>query len=75
MAPKKETFEDYLKQVEEVVKNLESGKLGLEESIEKYEAGMGAIKKCYEILEAAEKKIQQLVKDKEGKTTLKDLAE
>lgn len=68
---KGEKFEDYLRQVEEAVQQLESGKLGLEESIDKYENGIKAIKKCYEILEAAEKKIQLLIKDKEGKLQAK----
>ncbi len=63
---KKETFEDYLRQVEETVKSLESGKLGLEESLAKYEAGVKAIKKCYEILGEVEKKIEILVKEKDG---------
>jgi exodeoxyribonuclease VII small subunit len=63
---RKERFEDYLKQVEEVVKALEGGKLGLEESIEKYETGMKALKQCYSILEQAEKKIELLVKEKDG---------
>jgi len=75
MSQKKETFEDHLKQVEDVVRNLESGKLGLEESIERYEQGMNALKKCYEILDAAEKKIQVLMKTKDGKVAAKDLAE
>jgi len=69
-APKK--FEDYLKQVEEAVKGLESGKLGLEESLEKYESGMKALKQCYSILDQAEKKIQLLVKEKDGGLTAKD---
>lgn len=68
---KGEKFEDYLRQVEEAVRQLESGKLGLEESIDKYENGIKAIKKCYEILEAAEKKIQLLIKDKEGRLQAK----
>lgn len=67
MAAKKETFEDHLKQVEDVVRALESGKLGLEESIERYEIGIRAIKECYKILEAAEKKIQILAKERDGK--------
>jgi exodeoxyribonuclease VII small subunit len=65
MAAKKETFEDHLRQVEETVKALESGKLGLEESIDKYEAGIKAIKECYKILETAEKKIHTLAKDRD----------
>jgi exodeoxyribonuclease VII small subunit len=62
-APK---FEDFLKQVEEAVRSLESGNLGLEESIGRYESGMTALKRCYEILEQAEKKIEQLVRQKDG---------
>lgn len=69
---KKEKFEDLLKQVEESVRGLESGKLGLEESLDKYEAGMKALKQCYTILEQAEKKIQLLVKEKDGALTGKD---
>jgi exodeoxyribonuclease VII small subunit len=69
---KKETFEVYLRQVEETVKSLEGGKLGLEESIEKYETGIKALRQCYGILEQAEKKIQLLVKEKDGSLSAKD---
>jgi exodeoxyribonuclease VII small subunit len=69
---KKETFEVYLRQVEDTVKSLEGGKLGLEESIEKYETGIKALRQCYAILEQAEKKIQLLVKEKDGSLTAKD---
>jgi len=70
---KKERFEDQLMLVEEVVKSLESGKLGLEESLEKYEAGIAALRSCYRILEEAERKIQVLVKEKDGALTARDL--
>ncbi|HEX7900630.1 MAG TPA: exodeoxyribonuclease VII small subunit [Planctomycetota bacterium] len=71
-AVKKEKFEDHLRQVEETVKALEGGKLGLEESIEKYEVGVKALRQCYAILEQAEKKIQLLVKEKDGSLAAKD---
>jgi exodeoxyribonuclease VII small subunit len=69
---KKEKFEDYLKQVEEAVKSLEGGKLQLEDSIEKYETGIKALRQCYTILDQAEKKIQLLVKEKDGSISTKD---
>jgi exodeoxyribonuclease VII small subunit len=69
---RKEKFEDHLRQVEEAVKALEGGKLGLEESIDKYETGMKALRQCYAILEQAEKKIQLLVKEKDGALGAKD---
>ena len=69
---KKETFETYLSQVSEAVGALESGKLKLEESIEKYESGIKALRQCYIILEQAEKRIQLLVKEKDGSLSAKD---
>jgi exodeoxyribonuclease VII small subunit len=71
-AAKKEKFEDHLRQVEEAVRALEGGKLGLEESIERYEAGVKALRQCYEVLQQAEKKIQLLVKEKDGTLGSKD---
>jgi exodeoxyribonuclease VII small subunit len=69
---KKEKFEDYLGQVDAAVKALEGGKLQLEDSIEKYESGIKALRQCYIILDQAEKKIQLLVKEKDGSLTAKD---
>jgi exodeoxyribonuclease VII small subunit len=74
MNAKKEKFEDYLRIVEDVVKNLEGGKLGLEESIDKYEQGIKALRKCYEILETAEKRIEVLIKEK-GETKIEEFKE
>ena len=69
---KKESFETYLTQVDEAVKALEGGKLKLEDSIEKYETGIKALRQCYSILDQAEKKIQLLVKEKDGTLSAKD---
>jgi len=63
---KKERFEDYLAQVENIVSELEEGNVDLEKSLEKYEAGIKALKKCYEILSAMEKKIEVLTRDEKG---------
>lgn len=65
-------FEQHLQEVEQAVKSLEGGKLGLEESIEKYEQGIKALKECYGILERAEKKIQMLVREKDGTLAARD---
>lgn len=63
---KKELFEDYLTQLEKIVAELEEGNLSLEESLNRYETGIKALKKCYEILDNMEKKIEMLVKDEKG---------
>lgn len=57
---KKDRFEDHLKTVEEAVRALESGKLDLEESLEKYEKGVAALRRCYEILAEAERRLEEV---------------
>ncbi|QEG35024.1 exodeoxyribonuclease VII small subunit [Bythopirellula goksoeyrii] len=57
--PKQEqpVFEQSLKELEAIVGKLESGKLGLEESLEHYESGMRHLKQCNELLRSAERRI------------------
>ena len=55
-------FEENMEQLEKIAKELESGKLNLDDSIKKFEEGMNLSKKCNEILEEAEKKITILTK-------------
>lgn len=62
MAKEKLTFEQALEKLEEIVTQIEDGKIPLEESIEKYARGIELIKQCRVILDSAEKKIQILSK-------------
>lgn len=66
MAKKKPSFEDALKQLEEITERIEKGEIGLEESIAQYERGMGLVKQCRDILTKAEHKIQQLQEKSDG---------
>ena len=66
MAKKKQTFEQALKKLEEIVEKIESGQIGLEESITEYEKGIKLVKQCRAILQAAEKKVQMLVRSDDG---------
>jgi len=60
MAKRKLSFEEALKQLEAIAEQIEQGKVGLEESIARYEQGMALVRQCREILSRAEHKIQQL---------------
>jgi exodeoxyribonuclease VII small subunit len=71
--PKK--FEEAVKELERVVERLESGELSLEESLAAFEAGVGLVKYCNQKLTDVERKIEVLVKDKEGKLQLKPFAD
>ncbi|MFY9269468.1 MAG: exodeoxyribonuclease VII small subunit [Candidatus Manganitrophaceae bacterium] len=60
-------FEEALSRLEEAVKTLEKGNLPLEESLKVFEEGIRLSKNCVKMLEEAEKKVEILVQDKEGK--------
>jgi exodeoxyribonuclease VII small subunit len=60
-------FEVALEDLEGVVEQLETGELALEESLVAFEKGVGLVKYCNQKLTEVEKKIELLVKDKEGK--------
>ena len=63
---KQVTFEEALEKLEAIVEDIEQGKIGLEESITKYEEGMGLIQHCRKVLADAEMKIQKLQADQQG---------
>ncbi len=66
MAKKPLKFEQALSRLEEIVTAIEQGEIGLEESIERYEEGMGLIRHCRTVLSEAELKIQKLQADADG---------
>jgi len=65
------TFESALGDLQQVVEQLEAGELSLEDSLDAFEKGVGLVKHCNHKLDEVEKKIEILVKDKEGKLRLK----
>ncbi len=60
------SFEQSLNELEKVVKELEAGDLPLERSLELFEKGMGLSDTCRKQLEAAETRVEVLLK-KDGK--------
>ena len=63
------TFEETLKQLENVVERLESGdSLTLDESLAAFEEGVRLTRLCRKTLEEAELRVQRLVEDGESET-------
>jgi len=62
----KPTFEIAMKQLEQIVQELESGNLSLEDSIKKFEEGIKLSKFCSAKLDETEKKITLLLRDQDG---------
>ena len=58
--------------LESIVEQMESGKLPLEELIQRYEEGMKLVKVCQERLASSEQKIEIIVRNNAGKVMVKD---
>ncbi len=63
---KKNSFESSIKELEIIVKELETGELPLEDAMKKFESGTKLYTYCNNLLDKAEKKISILVKDENG---------
>ncbi len=63
------TFEQALRELETVVRKLESGDVPLDDSIDLYERGEQLRKACQKRLDAAQARIEKIVSDAEGKPT------
>jgi exodeoxyribonuclease VII small subunit len=61
-----EKFETALKKLEEVVKKLEEGELCLEDSLKAFEEGVKQAAFCTGKLNEAEKRVELLLKQKDG---------
>lgn len=68
----KMTFETAMNQLEQIVNELESGKLSLEDSIKKFEEGVKLSKFCSAKLDETEKKITLLLKGQDGNIVEKE---
>lgn len=54
------SFEESLHELESIVAELESGKLGLSDALGRYEEGVKHLKSCHQLLERVERKIELL---------------
>ncbi len=60
-------FEDALARLETIVTELERGDLPLNDSLKMFEEGIKLSKTCLKMLDDAERKVEIMVQDKDGK--------
>ena len=65
MAKKVKNYKELTEHLEEVLNELESGELSVEESMKKYEEGVSLTKELLQILEKAEAKVKMIQSDEE----------
>ncbi len=64
------SFEQAMKNLEEIVEMLESGSLELEESLRLFEEGITLSRHCQKLLQQAEGRIQRLIENENGELVL-----
>jgi exodeoxyribonuclease VII small subunit len=64
------SFETSLAALEKIVRELEKGELPLEESLELFEQGVRLSRECQERLNQAERRIEVLLRDTDGRPVL-----
>ncbi len=69
------SFEESLKELEQIVTQLEEGDLELEESLKLFEDGVRLSRECRERLTAAERRIEVLMKESDGSLGLQSIDE
>lgn len=62
----KQTFENAMNKLEQIVKELESSDLPLEKAIKKFEEGVQLSKFCSDKLDETEKRVSILLRDQNG---------
>jgi exodeoxyribonuclease VII small subunit len=65
------TFEASLEALEQIVRQLEKGDLPLEKSLELFEQGIRLSRECQERLNQAERRIEVLLRDNQGRPVVR----
>ena len=73
MNEKSQTFESSLAALEKIVRRLEQGDLSLEESLKLFEEGVKLSRECQERLNQAERRIEILLSDENGKPVMETI--
>lgn len=73
METKQKSFEASLGELERIVRKLEDGDLSLEQSLKLFEDGVRLSRECQERLDQAERRIEILLKDEDGRPILEEI--
>ena len=71
MAEKKQSYEENITQIDEILEKLESEELSLDDSISEYEKAIKLIKESEKLLEAGEGKVMKVL-EKNGKVEMEE---
>lgn len=61
-------FEDALRELDQILRDLEEGAVSLEDSLSRYERGVNLLKQCHGQLQSAEHRVKMLAGTKDDGT-------
>jgi len=67
------SFEESIKKLEEIVRELEDENISLEDSMKKFELGIKLSSNCLNKLNEAENRIEELTRSEDGKLIAREL--
>ena len=71
MAAQKQSYEEHITQIDDILEKLESEELSLDDSISEYEKAIKLIKESEKLLEAGEGKVMKVL-EKNGKVEMEE---
>ena len=69
------SYEEAVERLEAIIDRIESGEIGLEESIAQYERGMALVRRCRDVLDRAQQRIETLEAERLGEASVQDEAD
>lgn len=60
------SYEQAVEELELLIDRIESGEVGLEQSLEEYERGVALLKRCRAIISRAEQRLEELTPDEDA---------
>lgn len=75
MSNSKNSFEDNLKRLEEIVRQMERGDVPLDKSLELFQEGTALLQTCGRLLDDAELQVKKVLADANGEPVEEDFLE
>ena len=72
MTVNKNTFEDNMLRLEEIVKLIDQGEVSLEDSLKLFQEGTALVESCGKLLDEAELQVKKIVADADGNPAEED---
>lgn len=75
MTDKKQTFEEKIQRLEQIIRSMERGEVALEESLKLFQEGTALVSSCEEMLNNAEFQVKKVLTATDGSPIFEDFTD